>query len=81
MKGGVQLDGALEVAMEAAREGDTDGASAARAGNGDGQADVSADYEGTARIFSMWKRSSKMAYGLFLVHLKLFFSPGYLSGI
>ena len=35
----------------------------------------------TARIFSMWKRSSQIAYGLFLVHLKLFFSPGYLSGI
>ena len=35
----------------------------------------------TALIWQKWKRSSKMAYGLFLVHLKPFFLPGYLSGI
>ena len=35
----------------------------------------------TALIFANSKCSSQMAYGLFLVHLKPFFLPGYLSGI
>ena len=35
----------------------------------------------TALIWQKWKCSSQIAYGLFLVHLKFFFSPGYLSGI
>jgi hypothetical protein len=41
-------------------------------------------YDGCIRTTSIWqkcKRSKKIACGLFLVHLNLFFSPGYLSGI